>query len=53
VYLVTVGGLETAIEAAKVLRVDREIGFCDDTLRNALRDVGLRACEKIPKLYLS
>jgi hypothetical protein len=52
-YLVIVGGLETEIEASKVLKVDREVGFCDNTLRNALRDVGLRACEKIPKLYLS
>jgi hypothetical protein len=33
--------------------VDREVGFCDNILRNALRDVGLRACEKIPKPYLS
>jgi hypothetical protein len=53
VRLVIVGGLEMAIEAAKVLRVDREVGFCDNTLRNALRDVGLRACEKIPKPCLS
>jgi hypothetical protein len=53
VRLVTIGGLETAVEAAKVLRVDMEVGFCDNTLRNALRDVGLRACEKIPKPSLS
>jgi hypothetical protein len=46
VRLVTIGGLETAVEAAKV-------GFCDNTLRNDLRDVGLRACEKIPKPSLS
>jgi hypothetical protein len=51
--LVIVGRLETAIEAAKVLRVDMKVGFCDNTLRNALRDVGLRAYEKIPKPYLS
>jgi hypothetical protein len=49
IELVIVGGLEMAVEVAKVLRVDREVGFCDNTLRNALRDVGLRACEKIPK----
>jgi hypothetical protein len=42
-----------AVEAAKVLRVDMEVGFCDNTLRNALRDVGLRACEKISKPSLS
>jgi hypothetical protein len=36
-----------------VLRVDREVGFCDNTLRNALRDVGLKACEKIPNSCLS
>jgi hypothetical protein len=36
-----------------VLKVDREVGFCDNTLRNALRDVGLKACEKIPKPSLS
>ena len=51
--LVIVGGLETAVEASKVLTVDMEVGLCDNTLRNALRDVGLRACEKIPKFYLS
>jgi hypothetical protein len=33
--------------------MDREVGFCDNTLRNALRDVGLRACKKIPKPCLS
>jgi hypothetical protein len=53
VRLVTVGGLETAIEATKVLKVDKEVGFYDSTLQNALRDVGLRAREKIPKPYLS
>jgi transposase len=53
VCLVTVGGLETAVHAAKVLREGREVGFCDNTLRSALRDVGLSACEKIPKPCLS
>jgi transposase len=53
VRLVIVGGLETAVEAAKVLRVNREVGFCDNTLQNALRDAGSRACEKIPKPSLS
>ena len=52
-HLVTVGGLETAIRVAKVLREDREVGFCDNTLRSALRDAGLSACEKIPKPCLS
>jgi hypothetical protein len=52
VGLVTVGGLKTTVEATRVLRVDMEVGFCDNTLWNALRDVGLRACEKIPKPYL-
>ena len=36
-----------------MLREDREVGFCDNTLWSALRDVGLSACEKIPKPYLS
>jgi hypothetical protein len=53
VRLVIVGGLETAVDATKVLRVGREVGFCDNILQNALRDVGLRACEKIPKPSLS
>ena len=53
VHLVIVGGLEMVAEAAKVLKVDKEVGFCDNTLRNALKDVGLRACEKIPKPSLS
>ena len=53
VWFVIVGGLETTVEVAKVLRVDREVGFYDNTLRNALRDVGLEACEKILKPYLS
>jgi transposase len=53
VRLVTIGGLKMAVEAAKVLRVDREVGFCDNTLQHALRDVGLRGCEKIPKPSLS
>jgi hypothetical protein len=51
--LVTVGGLETVVETTKVLRVDREVRFYDNTLQNALKDVGLRACEKIPKPCLS
>lgn len=44
--LVTVGGLETT---TKVLRGDREVGLCDNTLQFALRDVELSACER----YLS
>ena len=53
VCLVTVGGLEMTVEATKVLRVDMEVGFYDNILRNALRDVRSRACEKIPKPSLS
>ena len=53
VRLVIVGGLETTVEATKVLRMDKEVGFCDNTLQNVLTDVGLRACEKIPKPSLS
>ena len=53
VRLVTIGGLETAFKATKVLRLDREVGLCDNILRNALRNVGLRACEKISKPCLS
>jgi hypothetical protein len=53
VRLVTIGGLKMAIEAAKVLQIDMEAGFFDNTLQNALRDVGLRACEKILKPYVS
>jgi hypothetical protein len=53
VYLVTVGGLETTVEATKVLRADREVGFGNNTLQNALRDVELRAFEKIPRPCLS
>jgi hypothetical protein len=30
VRLVTIGRLETVVEVAKVLRVDREVGFCDN-----------------------
>jgi hypothetical protein len=33
--------------------VDREVGFYDNTLQISLRDVGLRACEKIPKPCMS
>lgn len=51
--LVTVGGLETATEVANLLRVNREVGFCDNTLRKALRDGGLKAFEKMPKPCLS
>ena len=51
--LVMVGGLETAIQATKVLKEGREVGFCDNTLRSALRDARLSACEKIPKPCLS
>ena len=53
VRLVKVGGLETAVQAAKVLREGREVGFYDNTLWSALRDARLSACEKIPKLCLS
>ena len=35
-----------------MLRVDREVGFCDNTQQSAMRDVGLKAYEKIPKTYL-
>jgi hypothetical protein len=51
--LVTIGGLEMAVEVAKMLRVVRKVEFCENTLRNALRNVGLKACEKIPKPCLS
>ena len=53
VRLVKVGRLETAVQAAKVLREGREVGFYDNTLRSALRDARLSACEKIPKPCLS
>ena len=52
-YLVTIGWLKTTTKIAKVLRIDKETGFCDNTLQNALRDVGFKAFEKIPKLCLS
>ena len=51
--LVTVGGLETAVQASKVLREGREVGFYDNTLWSSLRDAGLSACEKILKPCLS
>jgi len=51
--LVIVEGLEIVIAVAKVLKVGREVGFFDNTLQNVLRDVGLKACEKIPKRCLS
>ena len=50
---VTVGGLETAVHATKMLREGRDVGFSDNTLRSALIDVGLGACVKIPKPCLS
>ena len=53
VCLVTVGGLETVVQVAKVLREGREVGFYDNTLRSPLRDAGLSAYEKIPKPCLS
>ena len=49
VCLVTIGGLETTTNATKVLRVNTEEGFYNNTLQNALRDVRWRTCEKIPK----
>ena len=49
VRLVTIGGLEIAVQATKVLREDRKVDCCDNTLRSALRDAGLSAYEKIPK----
>lgn len=48
-----VGGLVMAVHAANVLREGREVGFSGNTLRFALRDVRLIACEKIPKPCLS
>lgn len=51
VHLVTIGGLETAVKAVKVLRVCREVDFCDNTLWNALIDVDLRVCEIVPMPY--
>src|SRR6478672_4363637 len=38
--LVTVGGLETATEVAKVIRRETGVQMCDNTLRNALREQG-------------
>jgi hypothetical protein len=32
VHLVTIGGLKMAVETTKVLRIDMEIEFCDNTL---------------------
>jgi len=48
-----VGWLNIAIYATKVLREGRKVGFCNNTLWYALRDVGLRPCEKVPKPCLS
>lgn len=53
VCLITIRGLITAIEATKVSRVDKEVGFCDNTLRRAMRSAGLIACEKVLKSCLS
>jgi len=40
-HLVIVGGLEKTIaEALKVLKVDREVGICDNTLQYALKMLG-------------
>lgn len=51
--LVTVGGLETATEVAKVIRRETGVEMCDNTLRNALREQGLSSSKKIKKPFLS
>ena len=51
--LVTVGGVETATEAAKMLRKETGVEICDNTLRNALREQGLSSFSKIEKPFLS
>lgn len=51
--LVTVGGLQTATEVAKVLRRETGVEMCDNTLRNALREQGLSSFTKVEKPFLS
>ena len=51
--LVTIGGLETATEALKMLRREMGVNMCDNTLRNALREQGLSSFTKVKKHALS
>jgi hypothetical protein len=48
-FVVTVGGLETATKASKVLRREMGVKMCDNTLRNALREQGLSSFTKVKK----
>jgi transposase len=45
--VVTVGGLETATEASKVLWREMGVKMCDNTLRNALREQRLSSFTKL------
>ena len=52
-HLIIVERLKPTIKVVKVLILDKKVEFCDNTLQNTLRDVGLMIHEKIPKSYLS
>ena len=52
-WLVTIGGLETATEASKMLRREMGVKMCDNTLRDALREQGLSSFTKVKKHALS
>lgn len=41
-----VGRLKIAVAMTNMLKVDREVGFCHNTLQNALRDV-LKRCQSL------
>ena len=51
--LVTVGDLETATEASKMLPREMGVKMCNNTLRNVLREKGLSYFTKIKKHALS
>jgi hypothetical protein len=47
--LVTVGGLDSAVEATRELKSATRVDVCVETVRNALREVGLGLAEKVSK----
>jgi transposase len=53
VRLVTVGGLDSAVEATRKFKSATEVDVCVETVRNALREANLGSAEKISKPALS
>jgi hypothetical protein len=49
IHLVKVGGLDTIVEATKKLKSALRVDVWVETMKNALKEAGLRSTNKVPR----